>query len=175
MLLHLFWVLIFPFTICVFSIKVVFSQGWNEGSFYCLIVQGIPVETSEPLMIFDNLRSLFAKSVARFSLDQTIYEISSLGTPVSRNLSLANFDLFRKNVVSDFFSIFTVVWPLTKHAFICNYSHCKVIYCHTMVLTTHDLRSHITWSAGSILWVLGIPKPCNSQICDPEIAIFVKD
>lgn len=78
-------------------------------------------------------------------------------------------------MVSNLLSIFSVVWSFAKHALVCDHTHGKVVNGDSMVLTAHDLWSHIAWSSRRVLGVLRIPSSCNSQISYSQIAAFVKN
>ena len=121
------------------------------------------------------MRSLLSETVTRLPLDQSVDKISSICRPVLRNFILMDLDLFRKDMVTNLLPVLAMVWPLAEHTLIGNDSHREVVDCYTVVLAAHDLRSHITRRARSVLRVLRIPQTCNTQISDPQVAILVED
>ncbi len=174
MLLHLFSISIFPFAVCIFCIKVIFSKGRNEWRRNLFVVKLVPVYIAEPQMVFHLLRTIQPESTCRFSLNKFVNKICSFTWPSLRYLLLLYLNLFRKNVISDFFSIFALVRPFSVHALICNYSHCEIINCHAMILSTHYFWRHIsgcTWSIFSVFWV---PNSSNTKISDSKVPIFIK-
>lgn len=44
-----------------------------------------------------------------------------------------------------------------------------------MVLSTHNLRSHISRRAGRVLSIIWIPDTCDTKISGPEISLIIKD
>ena len=126
-------------------------------------------------MVLQHLRTLLTKPVSRLSLDETIDKICRLTTPVPWDFCLPNFDLFWENMVSDFFSVLAVIWSFTEHTLICDYTHCEIINSNAVILTAHDLWCHIAWRSGRVFRVLRIPQPCNTQISNSKVTIFVED
>ena len=78
MLQHLLRVGILPLTVSVLGVEVVLSKGWHEGSLHLLGQEGVPVEASEPLVLFQDLWAFFTKSVGRLTLNQSVDEVSRL-------------------------------------------------------------------------------------------------
>ena len=175
MLEHLLRVRVFPLAIRVFGIEVVFGQRWHEGCFHALLTQTIPVKVVEPWMFPQNMRSLLPETVTRLPLDQSVDKISSICRPVLRNFILMDFDLFRKDMITNLFSVLAMVRPLAEHTLIGDDSHSEVVDGYTVVLAAHDLGSHIAGRARCVLRVLRIPQTCNTQIRDPQVAILVED
>ena len=66
---HLLRVCIFPFTVRVLGIEVIFGFGRDKGCLQTLRIQSLPIEAYKPRVLFENLRSLLSKSIARFSLN----------------------------------------------------------------------------------------------------------
>jgi len=62
-----------------------------------------------------------------------------------------NLDLLGQDVITDLFTVLTMVWALAKHAFVSNDTHREVINCDTMVLTAHYLWCHVSGRARRIL------------------------
>ena len=144
MLKHLLRVCIFPLAIRVFCIEIVLRYWWDKWSLDLLIIKCVPVKAAEPVVVLQDLWTFLAESVAGFSLNQPVDEVSRLIAPASRDFSLTNFDLLRKNMVSDFFSVLAMVRSLTKHALICNDTHSEVVDRNSMILATHNLWCHVT-------------------------------
>ena len=84
-------------------------------------------------------------------------------------------DLFRKDMVTNLLPILAMIRPLAEHTLVGDDSHCEVVNGHSVILAAHDLWSHISGRARGILGVLRVPQTCNTQICDPQVAILVKD
>ena len=82
---NLLRVLVFPFRISVIFIKVVFFR-WEERSFHFLRKKIVPREVSHPHMVFDVFRAVQTKSVEGLSLNEPVYEISSLNGPAVRDV-----------------------------------------------------------------------------------------
>ena len=66
---HCLRIRIFPLTICVFGIKVIFLLRWDEGCWHSLFLKGLPVESLEPAMLLDHVRSIFAETIRWLTLD----------------------------------------------------------------------------------------------------------
>ena len=126
-------------------------------------------------MVLQDLRTLLTEPVSRLSLDETIDEICRLITPVPWDFCLSNFDLFWENMVSDFLSVLAVIWSLTEHTLICDDTHREIVDSNAMVLTTHDLRCHVAWRSRCVFGILGVPQPCNTQISNSKVTIFIED
>ena len=119
--------------------------------------------------------ALLPETVTRLPLDQSVDKISSICRPVLRNFVLMDLDLFRKDMVTNLLPVLAMVRPLAEHTLIGDDSHCEVINGHAVILAAHDLRSHISGRARGVLGVLRVPQTCNTQICDPQVTILVKD
>lgn len=104
---HLISVLILPFLIDVFSIKIVFLIFWFERQFSFLFFKFVPLKVSKPFMRLDFLWSFMTQSLLRLSLDAFIDKISRCCRPVLRNFSFLNHDLFCKYMISYFSSCST--------------------------------------------------------------------
>jgi hypothetical protein len=46
-------------------------------------------------------------------------------------------------MVSDFFTILTLIWSFAKHTLVSDHAHSKVINCDAMILATHYFRCHV--------------------------------
>jgi len=111
------------------------------------MVKLLPVIVLEPLMVLKILGPVQTQSVRWFALDQAVDEVSRLGAPASRDLLPFNLNLLGKYVVSDLLSVFPDIWSLAEHAFVCDHSHSKIVHSNTVVLSAHDLRSHVAGCA----------------------------
>jgi hypothetical protein len=110
-LAHLVRIIVFPVSIRVFCIEVIFirrNESWRDF----FILKGLPIVIFEPWMLFYFSRTVKAKSVDWLSLDQLIYKVSCLKTPAWGDFVFPDLDLLWENMVSDFFSIFTNIGPL---------------------------------------------------------------
>ena len=126
-------------------------------------------------MIFNFLSSIVSESICRFSLNHFIDEISCFNRPASWNFSFFDLDLFRQNMISNFFSGFTLIWTFTIHALICHNSYGKIIYRSCMILSTHHFWCHISWSSRGILSIFWSPYSCNSEIRYPYVTLHIND
>lgn len=174
-LLHRFGVGVLPLAVGVLCVEVVFSSGWNEGSWDLFIIESVPVEATEPLVVFEDLGTFFAESVTGLSLNKAVNEISCLVAPVPRDFGFSDLDLLRENVVSDLFSVLSVVRTFAEHALVGNDAHGEVVDRDAVVLTAHDLGSHVAWSSRCVLRVLRVPESRDTQVSDAQVAILVED
>ena len=94
-------------------------------------------------MFLEDLRALLSESIARFALDQFVDKVGGLSSPTTGDLLLMDFYLFRQNMIANLLSILAIVRPLAKHALVGDHTHCKVVDSDSVVLATHDFRSHI--------------------------------
>lgn len=78
-------------------------------------------------------------------------------------------------MVSDFLSWFTEIGSATKHAFISDDAHCKVINWASMILTSHYFRRHVTRRAWSVLCIILTPNSGNTKVCDAQVTITLYD
>ena len=56
-------------------------------------------------------------------------------------------DLFRKDMVTDLLPVLAMVRALAEHTLISDYSHREVVDGDAMILSAHDLGSHISGRA----------------------------
>lgn len=124
-------------------------------------------------MIFNFLCSIISKSICWFSLDHFIDEISCFNWPSSWNFSFFNLNLFRQNMISNFFSWFSLIRSFSIHAFICHNSYSEIINCGGMVLSTHYFRCHISWSSGCILCIFWSPYSCYTKIRYSDVTLHI--
>lgn len=75
---HLLGVRILPLAVCILCVKVVFVFGWLERGLNAFLMQSIPIETCEPFVLLDNVRTLLAQTVSWFTLDEAINQVSCL-------------------------------------------------------------------------------------------------
>jgi len=115
-------------------------------------------------VLLENLGAFFTKTIARFTLQELVDEVSGISRPAIRDVVLLDPDLLGQNVITNLFSVLATVRALPKHALVCYNAHGKVVDCYAVVLSAHNLGSHIAWCTGCIFRIFGIPKPCNAQI-----------
>ena len=131
-------------------------------------------------------------------------EVSCFNWPSARDILSLYLNLLRQYVVSDLLPAFANIWSLrnskfrvsfincqipsntsnfwghlkstypTKHALVCHHTNCKKIHRCGMVLSTHYLRSHVTWSTWGILCIFFSPDSSNTEIRYPQIPFQVK-
>jgi hypothetical protein len=143
---NLLAVLIFPFAVCVGRIEVVLVRR-GERTLDALVQEVVPGEVSEPRVVFDVFGPVETETVERLSLNETVDEISGFDTPAGRDLRSLDLNLFGKNMLSYLPSISSSVWSSSKHAFISDNAHCKVIHGNAMRLFAHNFGGHVTWSS----------------------------
>lgn len=141
---NLFAVLIFPLSVSVGSVKIVFIW-WSKWTLDPLVQKIIPWEISHPRVILDIFWSIQSKSVQRLSLDQSVDKISRFNTPTRRNFRSLNLDLLGKDMLSDLSSISASIGSSSKHTFISDNTHSKVVDSNTMWLFAHNFWRHIAW------------------------------
>lgn len=163
---HCFWIGIFPFTIGVFCIEVIFSKRRDERSFHSLFLESIPIETFEPVMLLDEVWAVFAESATWLSLNKFVDEVSSLWAPATGNILHMNLLLLMEDMLSDLFSVLSLVGSFTEHALISDNAHGEIVNGHSVILSAHDLWRHIARSSWCIFWIFRLPQSCNSKICD---------
>ena len=126
-------------------------------------------------MSFDFFCTIVTQPILWFSLNHFIYEISCFDTPVSWDFTFFNLNLFWQNVISNFLTWFSDVRASSIHALICHDSNCEIIHWGRVVLTAHNLWSHISWRTRCILSIFRSPDSCNPKICYSYIAVHVDD
>lgn len=173
MLLNLLTVLVSPFTIGVVGVKVILIWGFERGR-NPLPKKVVPWEVSEPRMVFNIFWPVETKSIQRFSLDKPIDKISSLYRPAFWDLYPLDLNLFRENMLSDLLPSPPSIRPPSKHAFIANDTHGKVVNSDSVWLLTYDFGSHVPRSPRGVLRVVWVPYTGNTQVSDFQVAIFVK-
>ena len=126
-------------------------------------------------MFFHDMRAFLAKSIRRLPLDQLIDQVSCLRRPAPGYIIWVNLDLLGQDLVANFFSVFTMVWALAEHALVSDDTHGKVVNSNAMILTAHDLGSHVARRARCVLRIFWVPQTGDTQIGDSEVAVFVED
>ena len=126
-------------------------------------------------MLFHFLRAVQAKSVGWLALETFIDEVSRLKRPAFRDVVFLDLDLFCKNGVSDLFSRLANIGTLSQHEFIPDDPDGKVINSHSVILSAHYLRSHISRSTRSFRSVVRIPNPSNPHVRDSDIPMIIKN
>lgn len=61
------------------------------------------------------------------------------------------------------------------HALVGNNADCEVVDTHSVILATHDFRSHIARSARGFLGVVRAPDPGDAEVSEAQVATLVKD
>lgn len=69
---HLLGVSVFPLTVSVLRIEVIFVLGWLERRSHAFLAQCIPIEVCEPFMLLDDMWTFFSQSVGRLTLDEFV-------------------------------------------------------------------------------------------------------
>ncbi len=147
------------------SFLVIESKGnfWTKGATWRLLYR---------FLFPSDLSVSFESSI--LSIEYFIYEICSLMWPSRRNLLWSNLNLFAQNLISNLFSVSSIIWSSPKHKFICNYPNSIVVYWERMILSAHNLWCHIAWSTTSISIVIRLNYSCNAKICDSDITLIIK-
>ena len=76
-------------------------------------------------------------------------------------------------MVTDFFPRLADVGSSTKHAFVGHDAHGEEIDRSGVVLTTHDLGSHVSRRSRRVLCVVLTPNPRNAEVCNPHIPVNI--
>lgn len=126
-------------------------------------------------MIFHLSGSIIAQSILGLSLNHFVDKVSGFYTPSPWNLSFLYLNLFRQNMVPNFFSRFSDIWTAPKHAFVSHDSNGKIVYSSSVILSAHDFRGHVSWCARSVLGILRPPNSSNTEIGDPDVPIIIND
>ena len=63
----------------------------------------------------------------------------------------------------------------SEHAFECHNSYSKIIHWYSVILSAHDLRSHITWCTTRVLCIVRSPHSCNAEISNSHVPICIND
>ena len=126
-------------------------------------------------MIFNFLCPVITKPISWFPLNHFIDKISCFDRPASWHFSFFDLNLFGQNMISYFFSRFSLIRTFTVHAFICHNSNGKIIYRCCMILSTHYFWRHISWSSRCILGIFGSPYSCNTKISDSNITFHINN
>jgi len=85
---------------------------------------------------------------------------------------LFNKDLLTKHHVPNIFPRLTDIRSSTQHKLVSDNSDGEVIHSATVILSAHDLRSHVTRCTGSVLRILRLPNLGNSHVCYAQVAIL---
>ena len=78
-------------------------------------------------------------------------------------------------MIADFFSRFSNIGTSPVHALVGHYTNREVVNRIAVVVSTHDLRSHVTRCARCILRIFRTPQSGDSEVSYPEVAIMVND
>ena len=101
-------------------------------------------------------------------------EVSRLNRPARRYLNSLYLYLFSQNLLPNFSPALTYIGSSPIHAFISYDSYGEVISCNSMVLSAHNLRSHITRRTRCFLGVIRSPITSYSEIRQSQITIPIK-
>ena len=88
-------------------------------------------------------------------LQAFVYEVCGTFVPSIWNVVLFDLYLSEENLIPNILSCTPLVRSLTHHALISNDSHGEVIRSKAMVLSAHNLRSHITRCSTGLTSVIG--------------------
>ena len=69
MYLHLLSIGIFPLTIRIFGVKVIFFGRGHERGLHAFLDESRPVKVCEPIVLLEHVGTLFAETVCSLSLD----------------------------------------------------------------------------------------------------------
>ena len=95
--------------------------------------------------------------------------------PSRWNLLWPYLNLLAQNLIPDLFSVSSIVRPSPQHQLVGDDSNCIIVNWKRVILPTHNLRCHIAWSTTSIGIIIGLDDSCNSEICDSDISLIIKD
>ena len=104
----------------------------------------LPVDVSKPDMLLHLIWSVKAESIGRLSLQTLVDKVCCLHTPTIRDVGFLQLDLLLKYLVSDLLSSLSLIRTLPKHKLVAYNAQCKVINSYSMILSTHDFRSHVS-------------------------------
>lgn len=60
------------------------------------------------------------------------------------------------------------------HTFKADDTYSKIVHCHTMILSTHDFRGHVTRCTTCLFGIIRIPNTSYSEIGNSQITFFIK-
>lgn len=115
---------------------------------------------------------VFVTSTTSFwRVSYLINEIGCLETPAVRDLIAFYVNLSCKNLLPDLPTRLPNVGSPTVHAFVGNNSDCEVICRHSMVLSAHHLRSHVSRCSWGLRRVVRAPVASDTEICQSKISV----
>lgn len=151
-----------------FSFKSFHGKLRNQGWFL------MSVAPSAAPSRFCGLRYIiYRRTLASFTYP--VNEICGFNWPAERNLISFYLNLFRKDMVANFFPRFAKIGPPSKHALVGNYPHCEVVYWASMILTAHHFRRHVSWSARGVLGIIFAPNSCDSKVGNSKVAVWLNN
>lgn len=112
--------------------------------------------------------------LTKISSTYFIDEVCSFHRPSLGDLISLDLDLFCQNMIPYFLARFSNVGSSSEHALVCHDTCGKIVNSHSMILTAHHLRGHISWGPRGILGVFRPPLPRDAEICNSQVAIFVE-
>jgi len=77
-------------------------------------------------------------------------------------------------MVPDFLSVFPLEWSFSEHALVGDDPHREVVNRNSVVLSTHDFRCHVAWSATCVLGVLWVQNSGDPEVSNAQVALLVK-
>lgn len=83
-------------------------------------------------------------------------------------------------MVSYFFAVFADVRALrgrlvvllaylAEHALVADHAHCEVVHGNSVVLSAHDLGSHVARSAARVFAIVRVPHPGNAEVSHAHV------
>jgi len=156
-------------------IEIVFFNVWHVAGCNLLGFEGNPVELGEPGVVLDLAEAARAQALASLSLEALVDEVSRFQAVAQGDIFLADHRLLFQNSVSDFFPAPAKVWSSAHHALVSYDANCEVVCGYPVVLFYHHFGSHVSWSAAVFHEVLWTPFSGDSEICQTQISMSVKD
>lgn len=123
---------------------------------HCSISERCPVKVTEPRMGLQLRCSiLVANAVVRLALEALVDKISGLLVPAIWDAEFLDLDLAREYCVPYLLPGLAFVWTFSHHTLVPNNPHCKVIRSQPVILTAHDLGSHVPGRSTRLTCVVG--------------------
>jgi hypothetical protein len=116
-----------------------------------------------------------AKSLGRFSLNESVDEVSCLHRPILGNLvpphlRLAGYDFF-----PDLFPGLPPERSFAQHQLMGDYADCKVVHCIGMVLPAKDFGGHVSRCSAGIATIVSSVRSGDSKVSDMRVTLFIQD
>ena len=139
------------------------------------VLEYIKIIASKPRVFLDLNGPSVPEPVFRFPEDEFVDEISCLYGPAARNVSAPDLNLFTEDVVSDLSSGAPEVRTLAEHELETDDADGVVVDCDAVVVSAHDLWSHVPGRAGGVLVVFRFDDSGYSEVSDSKITFRVHD